>query len=233
MIIEDAVVNAGAVPGKRSTGRRAERTRVQIMSAAERLFGSEGINGPSLRQIAASAGQSNASVIQYHFTDKDGLIREIMAMRVLQMEDTRKRMLQEAYAHGKSDDVATLLRVLCMPHLQLGDANGKYPYSEFLLEFMLRYRGPTASSHPYDNDDDKVPMLTQTLELLRTRLYYMDAQVVSRRSMAAVVIFLHALISATEQSLTETELALRVEDAIFMGAQALTAPLPPKNLPCS
>lgn len=206
---------------------RSDRTRLRIMRAAERLFGEQGINGPSLRQIAIAAEQSNASVIQYHFVDKDNLIREIMLARVMQMEPIRERMFASAEAQGQLDDLATLLRILCIPHIALRDEDGRFPYGEFILEFMLRYRGPAASAHPFDATPDKVPSLVRVLSLIRARLHYMDEATVSRRSMTAVVVFLYNLISASELGLSEAALHRQAEDAILMGAQAIAAPLPP------
>lgn len=206
---------------------RSDRTRQRIMRAAERLFGEQGINGPSLRQIAIAAEQSNASVIQYHFVDKDNLIREIMLARVIQMEPFRAKMFTAAEGRGQLDDIGTLLRILCIPHIALRDDDGRFPYGEFILEFMLRYRGPAASAHPFDATPERVPTLVNVLSLMRARLHYMDAATVSRRSMTAVVMFLYNLINASESGLSELALERQAEDSILMGAQAISAPLPP------
>jgi AcrR family transcriptional regulator len=208
---------------------RADRTRLKIMRVAERLFGAHGLNGPSLRQIALEAEQSNASVINYHFNDKDNLIREIMIARIIQMEPMRGRMLEIAEERCLLGDVETLLRVLCLPHLELRDPDGRCPYSEFLLEFMVRYRGPNSAPHPFDEDQSICPHLSRTLDLLRRRMYYLDAAAVERRNVNAVVIFLVTLISATEHKVDDAELMRRVKDALIMGAYALTAPLAPPD----
>ena len=49
---------------RHSTG---EATRELLMVTAERLFAMNGVEGVSLREIQAAAGQSNSSVITYHF----------------------------------------------------------------------------------------------------------------------------------------------------------------------
>jgi len=48
--------------------------REVLLDTAERLLGEKGIEGASMRQIAAEAGQGNNSVVQYHFGSKTGLI---------------------------------------------------------------------------------------------------------------------------------------------------------------
>ncbi|GLK44008.1 hypothetical protein GCM10017612_19280 [Novosphingobium resinovorum] len=209
---------------------RSDRTRLRIMRVAERLFGAEGMNGPSLRQIATAAGQSNASVIQYHFADKDNLVREIMLNRVIEMEPARAAMLTTAESNGQLGSLETLLRILCMPHIALRDDAGRFPFGEFLLDFMLRYRGPSASTHPFDAQPNLVPCLVQTLSLIDARLHYMDRAIVSHRTMTAVVIFLHNLIRASEQKLVGPPFDLQIEDAILMGTQAILAPLPPLTI---
>ena len=42
------------------------------MVTAERLFAMNGVEGVSLREIQAAAGQSNSSVITYHFGSQAG-----------------------------------------------------------------------------------------------------------------------------------------------------------------
>ncbi|MGE4431916.1 MAG: TetR/AcrR family transcriptional regulator [Sphingobium sp.] len=201
------------------------------MRVAERLFGAEGINGASLRQIAIAAQQSNASVIHYHFTDKDKLIGEIMLARVQEMEPIRARMLATAEQNGQLGELSVLLRILCLPHIELRDAEGDFPFSEFLLEFMLRYRGPATSMHPFDTHPELVPALSRTLHLIENRLHYMDQATVSRRSSTAVVIFLFNLIRASEQDIGQRRFDQSIEDAILMGVEAILAPLPALHAP--
>ncbi len=50
----------------------ADQTRMALVIAALRLFGSKGFDGTSTREIAAAAG-ANVGSISYHFGGKDGL----------------------------------------------------------------------------------------------------------------------------------------------------------------
>ena len=56
----------------------ATATREQLIAAAETLFAERGIEGVSLREINAAAGQRNASSIQYHFGNRDGLLAAVI-----------------------------------------------------------------------------------------------------------------------------------------------------------
>ena len=57
-------------------GERA--TRDNIIRAALTLFAKHGIDGVSLRQIVAAAGQSNPSAVHYHFQSKEGLLSAVI-----------------------------------------------------------------------------------------------------------------------------------------------------------
>src|SRR3546814_113664 len=65
-------------PLKKRSGNAAE----DIVRAAERLFGEDGVSLVSLRQIAIAANQVNNFAVQYHFGDKDGLIQAIFQRRL-------------------------------------------------------------------------------------------------------------------------------------------------------
>ncbi|WP_158285688.1 CerR family C-terminal domain-containing protein [Pseudohoeflea suaedae] len=56
----------------RDAGRAGEETRMELVSAATRLFGAKGFEATSTREIAAEANANIAS-IAYHFGGKDGL----------------------------------------------------------------------------------------------------------------------------------------------------------------
>ena len=53
---------------------RGERTREQILDAAELLYGDRGVDAVSLREIRLAADQRNTSAIQFHFGGADGLL---------------------------------------------------------------------------------------------------------------------------------------------------------------
>src|SRR4051794_41890454 len=59
--------------GISGTSTIAPSTKEQIVLAAEALFAERGIEGVSLRQIGAAAGNGNNSAVQYHFGTKDRL----------------------------------------------------------------------------------------------------------------------------------------------------------------
>ena len=66
-------------PGRRpKTGRTDGDTRGAILAAARMVFARNGIDGTSVREVAAAASVNNA-MIYYHFKDKDDLYRSVLA----------------------------------------------------------------------------------------------------------------------------------------------------------
>ncbi|WP_459980028.1 helix-turn-helix domain-containing protein, partial [Mycobacterium avium] len=65
--------------GTRRRNASGESTRLMLIEVAERLFAGRGIEAVTLKEIQQAAGQSNASVIRYHFGSRDGLIRALVS----------------------------------------------------------------------------------------------------------------------------------------------------------
>src|SRR5262249_49412259 len=57
--------------------RRGDDTRNRILDAAEQLYGSLGVANVSLRQIRIASKQRNDGAVQYHFGDREGIIRAL------------------------------------------------------------------------------------------------------------------------------------------------------------
>ncbi len=66
--------------------QRGDRTREQLLDAAEQLFGERGIRNVSLREIRIAAGQGNTAAVQYHFGDRDGIVRAIYERHAPKLE---------------------------------------------------------------------------------------------------------------------------------------------------
>ena len=78
---------------------------------AERLFATRGITAVPLRDIGIGAGQKNHAVVQYHFGDRESLVREMIAFRATLSERLRVEMFADLVSRGQpqvSDLVAQL-----------------------------------------------------------------------------------------------------------------------------
>jgi AcrR family transcriptional regulator len=68
-------------------------TRKRIIDTAEALFAERGVESTSLLEIAKVAGQKNRSALQYHFTNKEGLLDAVLDKHALHISKTRALML--------------------------------------------------------------------------------------------------------------------------------------------
>jgi AcrR family transcriptional regulator len=77
-----------------STDAPAE-TRERILDAAEALFGEQGFDAVSLRDITGRAG-ANVAAVNYHFGSKEKLIDAVVIRHAVPINDGRLRLLLEA-----------------------------------------------------------------------------------------------------------------------------------------
>lgn len=91
-------------------------TKTRLLDVAERLFGDNGVDATSLRNIIAEAGV-NLAAVHYHFGSKSGLIREVLARRIQPINEERLKKLAECESqnlHGR-DLLEGLIRAFLEP----------------------------------------------------------------------------------------------------------------------
>jgi len=104
--------------------RSAAPARLAIVAAAEQLFAERGVEGPTLREIGAAAGQRNNSAVQYHFGDREGLLAAVLEPHVAELDETRRALLAELELDGPPT-VEQLVDLLILPlAAKLADPSG-------------------------------------------------------------------------------------------------------------
>lgn len=93
----------------------SDGARSAMIEAAERMFAERGIEGVSMRDVAAAAGQRNNSAVQYHFGGRDGLLLEVFRRRMVDINEARRRYLEEIDRQGRGDDVRALVEAGILP----------------------------------------------------------------------------------------------------------------------
>jgi AcrR family transcriptional regulator len=119
--------------GRDRLNSRGHATRLLLLKKAEELFALRGIFAVPLRDIGVAAGQKNNVVVQYHFGDRENLLREITAYRAKISEEARAEMLADIFYEGRTPDVADLVRVWLVAlacHLE---------EDNYYLAFLSRY----------------------------------------------------------------------------------------------
>jgi AcrR family transcriptional regulator len=101
----------------RSTASTSGRAlgRTQLIDTAERLFAERGITGVSLREITEEAGQRNASVVQYHFGSRAGLVAAIVERHMSVVDADRTARLDAAKPAPDHLGVHAAMRILVEP----------------------------------------------------------------------------------------------------------------------
>src|ERR1700689_3897076 len=81
-------------------------TKARILDAAEKLFGINGFEATSLRDITAEA-QVNLAAVNYHFQSKDSLIDAVIARRIEPVNRRRFEMLEAAGPNPSIEQILT------------------------------------------------------------------------------------------------------------------------------
>lgn len=113
-------------------------TRERIISAAEKLFAERGIVGVSLREINRAAAQGNTGAVQYHFGDRDGLVRAVIDKHNRDCEPRRHGLL-DLYESNGGDDFRSLVAAYVLPlAAKLDDPDGGREYLQIACEYFTR-----------------------------------------------------------------------------------------------
>lgn len=112
-------------------------TRDMLIVAAERLFAERGLLGVSQREILREAGARNATALQYHFGDRDGLLRAVLARRFDAIDQRRHDLLDAYEARGRRD-VRELAAALVLPLAAELASEGGRAYLQVLAELIGR-----------------------------------------------------------------------------------------------
>jgi AcrR family transcriptional regulator len=116
--------------GNHAVARRGDSTRLSILNAAERCFGTDGFDGVSLRTITEFAGVDLA-LVNYHFGTKEHLLREVIARRARIVHEARVEALELARrdAGSRSPSIEAIVTAFLDPLLRRlagGDAGWRH-----------------------------------------------------------------------------------------------------------
>lgn len=183
--------------------------KTKLILTAEQLFAKGGIEGVSLREIAATAGQGNHHAVQYHFGSRQGLVEAIFVQRMQQMEERRAEMLDAAAQAGRLGDARTLMEIIFLPQLSLPGQHGNHSYASFLCQYLLNNEG----SFFGDFGVALPPNIDRAIGLLRERLSFLPEPIAQRRLVTACFMFLNML-SAYSDDRVRTPDDESFEDAV-------------------
>ncbi|HEX2849870.1 MAG TPA: helix-turn-helix domain-containing protein [Acidimicrobiales bacterium] len=133
--------------------RSADTTKARLITAAEQLFAARGIDAVSLREINRAAGSKNAIAVQYHFDDRDGVLKAILAKHRPDVESRRHAMLDQYEADG-DPDLRALSAALVRPSAaKLADDDGGPEYLQISAYLLNRPEAAREAEGPVDRRD--------------------------------------------------------------------------------
>lgn len=106
---------------KEKDGRltRGASTRQALMRAAERLIAQRGIENVSVKDITQAADQANASALQYHFGNLQGLFSDIRSTRGEQVRLKRAEKVQTLLSRSRSPSLREVCELMVEPSFDL------------------------------------------------------------------------------------------------------------------
>lgn len=130
-------------PRRAAAAPREERDgepRLRILAAAEAVFATRGFDAATLREITEAAGV-NIAAVNYYFSSKDELVRQVLDRRMTPYTAARAAALEAlvAAAGGKALKIAEIIEVMVRPIVELSrDDNGGRSLIRLLLQVRAR-----------------------------------------------------------------------------------------------
>ncbi|PHO03385.1 TetR family transcriptional regulator [Rhodobacteraceae bacterium 4F10] len=174
---------------------KGEVTRQKIKMAAMKLFAQRGLEAVSVRDINKASGQRNAGSINYHFSSRDDLIREIMLDVGKILDADHAARLDELEAQSGPKDVREVASILVRPLSEISDDITTCTHSlRFLHMAMLSHRDMMMDAL------ENRPGLERCLDHIRRLAPEMPTEILEQRIRLAMK-FLLMSGSAREQAL--------------------------------
>jgi AcrR family transcriptional regulator len=152
-------------------------TRDRLLATAEELYGGQGIDVVSLREIQRVSGVKNVNALQYHFGDRAGLLTALLEKHSYDVE-LRRHALLDRYESSGVEDIRALAESLVQPlAAKLAEASGGCAYLCIYGDLMNR-RQPILPRESLEDGGDSIarwrqlvdPFLDPTAAQLHRRL---------------------------------------------------------------
>lgn len=158
-----------------------------MIEVAERMFAERGIDGVSMRDVAAAAGQKNNSAVQYHFGGRDGLVLEVFRRRMKEINLSRAAFLGRLDEEGRGGDVRGLVEAVVLP---LADYLRTSGVDSYYAQFIARV------SPSVDIVNAELSEVTQASREVSTRLMRALGHLPRRVAVVRVDLMLNMAVSA-------------------------------------
>jgi AcrR family transcriptional regulator len=187
----------------------------RLVEVGERLIGEQGLAGTSLRQIAAEAGSKNHFAVQYHFGDRDGLIRAIIERHVPEFE-TRRSVLLLKLGHACMDDLRQVVELVFRPMFEVRRS---------VPRFMLALSMSNAGWHDLEVFADAMPLTNHILSRIYALVPHVPDRILRQRLQKLTYMMMVTACGAESDEGAASELTpAMLDDTFNMATAALSAP---------
>ena len=112
----------------------------KLKAAALKLFAERGVDGVTVREIAAASGQKNHAAVSYHFGSKEALIRELIIEGARVINDRRWKALNAIEARDSPATLQEIVDLLIYPGVSVRQDQDEECYNRFVVLLGMSHR---------------------------------------------------------------------------------------------
>lgn len=191
--------------------------RHRLVAAAEELFATRGLESVSMREINTAAGSRNASALQYHFGDRAGIIRAVLAKHTDSVE-ARRHALLDNYEAESQPGVRPLAGALVRPLASELQERGGTGYIQVLADLLNRPQ-PAIDAASLDDPSNSVFRWRQLVEPL------LEPEAIRQHRRFVAVRFATTELARRARTIHRSDHQAFVSDLIDLVTGLLTAPV--------